>query len=387
MTRVEWPPELRIMLVAGEASGDLHGAALCRALKTQAPGAHLFGMGGSRMATAGMQLLADIGDTAIVGISEVVRRLPALRRTYRRLGSAILSERPAVLVLIDYPGMNLRLAATARAAGVPVVYFIPPQIWAWRPGRVKTIRRHVALVLAVFPFERALYRSAGVAAEFVGHPVLDALAAAPERSAARRELGVEEDTLLIGLLPGSRRQEIERMTPLMRDAAARIAAVHSRARFVLGLAPTVDRRAVEEHLDARPPIEVVADRTYAVMRAADLLLVTSGTATLEAALLGTPMVVCYRVSLLSELIGRLVVRVPWISLANIVLGRAVVPELYQRRDATADRVAREALALLDTPGALEAQRQAFGELSDRLGRPGVGERAARLVLAVAGARA
>ncbi|HEV8642521.1 MAG TPA: lipid-A-disaccharide synthase [Methylomirabilota bacterium] len=375
------------MLVAGEASGDLHGAALCRALKMQAPGARLFGMGGSRMATAGMQLLADIGDTAIVGISEVVRRLPALRRTYRRLVSAILSERPAVLVLIDYPGMNLRLAATARAAGVPVVYFIPPQIWAWRPGRVKTIRRYVALVLAVFPFERALYRSAGVAAEFVGHPVLDALAAAPERSAARRELGVEEGALLIGLLPGSRGQEIERMTPLLRDAAARIAAVHPRARFMLGLAPTVRRDAVEGHLNARPPIQVVADRTYAVMRAADLLLVTSGTATLEAALLGTPMVVCYRVSLLSELIGRLMVRVPWISLANIVLGRAVVPELYQRRDATAARVAREALALLDTPEALEAQRQAFGELSEQLGRPGVGDRAARLVLAVAGARA
>lgn len=375
------------MLVAGEASGDLHGAALCRALKMQAPGARLFGMGGSRMATAGVQLLADIGDTAIVGISEVVCRLPALRRTYRGLVSALLRERPAVLVLIDYPEMNLRLAAAARTAGIPVVYFIPPQIWAWRPGRVKTIRRYVALVLAVFPFERALYRSAGVAAEFVGHPVLDALGAAPERSAARRELGVEEGALLIGLLPGSRDREIARMTPLMRDAAARIAAARSRVRFVLGLAPTVDRRTVQGHLRAGPPIQVVADRTYAVMRAADLLLVTSGTATLEAALLGTPMVVCYRVSLLSELVGRFVLRVPWISLANIVLGRAVVPELYQRRDATAERVAREALALLETPGALEAQRQAFGELGEQLGQPGVGDRAARLVLAVAGARA
>lgn len=372
------------MLVAGEASGDVHGAALCRALNAAAPGARLFGMGGERMAAAGLDVLADIHDTAVVGFSEVVRRLPLLRRTFGRLVAALASEQPHVVVLIDYPGFNLRLARVAHAAGVPVVYFIPPQVWAWRPGRLETIRRRVSLVLAVFPFERALYRMAGVPVEFVGHPVLDALPAAPTRAAARRQLDLDETGLVIGLLPGSRSQEIERLLPLMRDAAARIARARSGARFVLGLAPSVSRAAVDRHLVGRPKVDVVEDRTYAVMRASDLLLVASGTATLEAGLLGTPMVVCYRLSAVSERIASVLARVPWASLTNIVLGRQVVPELCRRRDATGERLAREALRLLDTPGALDAQRQAFRELAAELGAPGVGARAARLVLDVAG---
>jgi lipid-A-disaccharide synthase len=384
MASAEARPAPRIMLVAGEASGDLHGAELCRALKTAAPAARLFGMGGDRMAAAGLEVLADIKETAVIGFSEVVRRLPLLRRTFARLVAAMGSERPHVLVVIDYPGFNLRLARAARAAGVPVVYFIPPQIWAWRPGRLETIRRRVSLVLAVFPFERALYGTAGVPVEFVGHPVLDALPAAPTRLAARQQLGLDEHSLVIGLLPGSRHQEIERLLPVMRGAAARIARARPPARFVLGLASSVSRAAVDRHLAGGPPVDVIADRTYAVMRASDLLLVTSGTATLEAALLGTPMVVCYRLSAVSERIAAVVVRVPWISLANIVLGRRVVPELYRRRDATAERLAAEALRLLDSPAALEAQRRAFQELQAELGAPGVGARAAKLVLNVAG---
>ncbi len=370
------------MLVAGEASGDLHGASLSRALRLASPGARLLGMGGAGMAAAGVELIADIRDSAVVGLSEVFRRLPELRRIYRRLVSALTGERPDVLVLIDYPGMNLRLAGVARRLGVPVVYFIPPQIWAWRPGRLRTIRDRVALVLAVLPFERALYARAGVPAEFVGHPLLDALAAAPERGAARRELGLDDRALVIGLLPGSRHQEIERMTPLMREAATRIRAVRPQARFVVGLAPTVERGAVARHLAGDPAGWLLTDRTYAVMRASDLLLATSGTVTLEAALLGTPMVVCYRVSRLSEWVAHRVVRVPWISLPNIVLGRAVVPELIRRRDASAGRLAQEALRLLDTPGALDAQRGAFKELAVELGEPGVGARAARLILSI-----
>jgi lipid-A-disaccharide synthase len=264
-----------------------------------------------------------------------------------------------------------------------VVYFIPPQIWAWRGGRIKTIRRLVARVLAVLPFETALYRSAGVPVEFVGHPVLDLLAAAPQRSLARRQLRVDETSTLIGLLPGSRREEVSRLLPEMREAAARIAAERPDARFVLALAPTVDRTAVECHLAGERRIEVVSSLTYAVMAASDLVLVASGTATLEAALLGAPMVVCYRVSRLSELVGRLLIRVPWISLVNITLGRAVVPELCQS-DATGERIGSEALRLLNDSAGRKAQREAFAELSGRLGAAGVGARAARSVLAVAG---
>src|SRR5207249_9243070 len=360
-----------IMLAAGEASGDLHGAALCHALRAEAPGCRLFGMGGPRMAAAGMDLLVDVTAVAAAG-GEAVSLVPLLYRAYRRLRAVLDgARRPGVLVVIDFPEFNLRLARAARRAGVPVVYFIPPQIWAWRSWRVRTIRRVISLVLAVFPFETALYRRAGVPVEFVGHPLLDALAGAPDRAAARRQLGLDDGALVIGLLPGSRREETERVLPAMREAVTAIGRARRDARFVLALAPTVEPATVERGLGVGSPVAIAHGRSHAVMSAADLLLVASGTATLEAALLGTPMVVCYRVSRLTELMVRSLMRVPWISLPNLTLGRAVVPELYQAA-ATGERLGREALWLLDTPGALDAQRAAFRELRGQLGAPGVG---------------
>ncbi len=373
-----------VMLVAGEASGDLHGSALAGGLQALHPGVRLTGMGGPRMARAGVALLADVQDTAVVGFSEAVARLPGLWRTFRRLVSALERDRPDVVVLIDFPGFNLRLAAVARAAGIPVVYFVPPQVWAWRPGRLQAIRRHVALVLAVLPFEPPLYRVAGVPAEFVGHPAVDQLATAPSRAAARRALGVAEDDVVVGLLPGSRAQEIERLAPLMRDAARCLADRRPRVRFLVALAPTVDRAAVAHRLAGVPPVDFHAGGPAPVIRAADVLIVASGTATLEAALLGTPMVVCYRVSPVTEAIGRAVCRVPWISLVNLVLGRAVVPELYRRRDTTGERLADEALRLLDDTAARAAQEEAFAELREAMGEPGAGRRAAARVLGAAG---
>ena len=374
-----------VMLVAGEASGDLHGAALCRALRELDPHCRLFGMGGARMAAEGMNVLVDLTAKAATGGTEVFGQVPRLYRAYRELRAVLESaDRPAVLVLIDFPEFNLRLARAARRVRVPVVYFIPPQIWAWRGGRVKTIRELVSLVLAVFPFETPLYRHAGVPVEFVGHPLLDQLQAAPTREAARRRFGLAEGTPAVGLLPGSRHQEVVGVLPAMRDAAAEILKAVPGTRFILGLAPTIERELVTRHLAGGPPVDIVEGHTHAVIRAADVALVTSGTVTLEAALLGTPMVVCYRLSFLSELMVRTLIRVPWVSLANLTLGRAVVPELY-RRTTTSARLAREALRLLTDAGASERQRAAFGELAGQLGEPGVGARAARLVLAQAGA--
>ncbi len=372
------------MIVAGEASGDLHGATLCQALKTLTPDVRLFGMGGRRMADAGVDVLIDVTGSAVVGGTEAVSRVPMLYRAYRRLRAALHHSRPAAVVLIDFPEFNLRLARAAHREGIPVVYFIPPQIWAWRHARVRTLRRLVSLVLAVFPFELDLYRRAGVPVAYVGHPVLDAIATAPSRAEARRQLGMPEDALVIGLLPGSRREEVERALPAMRDACRRIASVRGETRFVVGLAPTIDRATIEAASAEGVRTEIAPDGAYAVMRAADLLLVTSGTATLEAALLGAPMIVSYQLSWVSEALARLVIRVPWISLANIILGRAVVPEFY-RKTATGERLAAEALRLLSDSRALEAQREAFGELAAQLGGAGVGLRAARLVLSVASA--
>jgi lipid-A-disaccharide synthase len=372
-----------IMVVAGEASGDLHGATLCGALRALAPARPLLGMGGARMAAAGLERLADVTGAAVIGGTEALGPIPTLLRAWRRLRAALQGARPpAVLVLIDFPEFNLRLARVARRAGIPVVYFIPPQVWAWRPWRVRAVARHTSLVLAVFPFEVPLYRRAGARVEFVGHPVLDALARAPSRQEARRRLGLEPGCPVVGLLPGSRAQEIESTQPVLHAAAARIAAAHPATRFVLAAVEGGRPDPSETLRDAAPPVQVVRGDAYAVMRAADLLLVNSGTATLEAALLGTPMVVCYRLSRLSEAWIRLLVRVPWISLANITLGRAVVPELYQRAF-TPERVAAAALALLDSPSALTAQREAFRELAGALGEPGVGLRAARHVVSIA----
>ena len=374
---------LVIMIAVGEASGDLHGATLCRALRAAAPECRLVGMGGPRMRAEGMDVAIDLTGAAAVGGTEAEGRVPARVRAYRTMRAMLAAPvPPGVLVLVDFPEFNLRLAAAARRAGVPVVYFIPPQIWAWRPWRIRAIRRLTSLVLAVFPFEHALYRAAGVRVEFVGHPVLDALPEAPTREQARGALGLDGTGPVIGVLPGSRREEVERLLPAMCEAAARVAAAHPDARFVLALAPTIKRATVDRLVaGARARIEVVAGRTHAVVRAADLLLIASGTATLEAALLGTPMVVCYRLSWLSDTIARLLIRVPWMSLANITLGRSVVPELY--RDTSGESLATAALRLLDTPGALQAQRDAFAELSGQLGAPGVGDRAARLILSVA----
>jgi lipid-A-disaccharide synthase len=376
-----------ILLSAGEASGDLHGATLCRALREMAPSLRLVGMGGPRMAAAGAELVADVSRHAVVGTSEALGRIPGLYRAYRMLQARLFEDRPRALVVIDFPEFNLRLARSARRAGVPVVYFIPPQLWAWRRGRIRQMERRVSRVLAVLPFEEELYRAAGISVDVVGHPLLDVLPLDLTRDAARRELGLDPGEVVVGLLPGSRREEVTRLLPPMLTAAHRLAASGAAGRFTLGLAPTVDRAAVEgltkaAFADGGPRVDVVERRTYEVMAAADVVLIASGTATLEAALLGVPMVVCYRVSRLTEALVRMTVRVPWCSLPNLIAGRAVVPEILQD-DLTGQRLASEALRLLEDPVAATAQRAAFKEVRARLGEPGVGRRAARAVLEAA----
>lgn len=378
-----------IMLSAGEASGDLHGATMCRALRALDPGLRLIGMGGPRMAAAGVEILVDPTAHAAMGTSEAIGRVPGLYRAYKLLVRRLREARPMAMVLIDFPEFNLRLARQARRAGIPVVYFIPPQLWAWRRGRIRQMARRVTRVLAAFPFEKSLYEEAGVPVEFVGHPLLDVVPSDLDRAKARERLGVGERQALVGLLPGSRRQEVDRLLPPMLDAAVRLSRADGRRCFVLGLAASVDRGLVTVHLRRAseaggPPVEVVEGLTHEVMAASDALLIASGTATLEAALLGAPMVVCYRVSPLSEVVARLLARSAWISLPNIVAGRGVVPEILQD-EVTGARLASEAERLLVDSVAATAQRAAFKEVRSRLGQPGVGVRAARAVLKVVGA--
>src|SRR6266545_6662443 len=237
-----------IMLSAGEASGDLHGGTLCLALTDLCPGVKLFGMGGGRMAAAGMEVIADPTGQAVVGTSEALGRIPELYRAYRALVTRLRDERPRALVVIDFPEFNLRLARQARRAGVPVLYFIPPQLWAWRRGRIRQMARRVSRVLAVLPFEQELYESAGVPVEFVGHPLLDVLPLDLARDQARRRLGLDPSEAVVGLLPGSRREEVTRLLPHMLAAVRHLASTPTARRFVLGLAPTVDRAPVDQLL-------------------------------------------------------------------------------------------------------------------------------------------
>jgi lipid-A-disaccharide synthase len=339
------------------------------------------------MAAAGMEVIADPTSRAVVGVNEALGRVPELYRAYRRLVSRLRDEPPHALVLIDFPEFNLSLARHARRAGVPVLYFIPPQLWAWRRGRIRQMARRVSRVLAVLPFEGELYKRAGVPVEFVGHPLLDVLPLDLGREESRRRLGLCPSEAVVGLLPGSRREEVARLLPAMLAATRRLASAGAARRVVLGLAPTVDRAVVEALLRqtdgaAAPRVDVLEGRTYEVMAAADVLLVASGTATLEAALLGAPMVVCYRVSRITEACVRLLVRVPWASLPNIVAGRPIVPEILQD-EVSGERLATEALRLLQDPLAATAQRAAFKDLRARLGEPGVARRAAAAVIEAA----
>jgi lipid-A-disaccharide synthase len=366
-------------MVAGEASGDLHGATLARALATLAPDLRIAGMGGVRMAAAGVRLLQRAERVAVVGGTEALGRLPALWTAFRALRRQLRYRRPGVVVLIDFPEFNMRLARAARRYGVPVVYFVAPQVWAWRRGRVRAMARDVNRVLAIFPFEVSLYHEAGVPVEFVGHPVLDVLPAL-DHGAARSGL-VPEGGALVGLLPGSRDAEVRRHLPVLLGAASQIATRRPGTRFAVPVASTIAVAGVETAVRASGlPIAVLPGEAYRVMVAADLLLVASGTATLEAACYGTPMVVLYRLSSLSHGLARFLVRgVSHISLPNIVAGREIVREFIQGR-ATPDALAGAALELLEDDVARAAQRAALLEVRTRLGEVGGGLRAARAVL-------
>jgi lipid-A-disaccharide synthase len=380
---VEIRAPLDVLIVAGEASGDLHGGSLARALHALEPDLRIAGMGGGRMREAGVRLIQRMEDVSVVGATEVVRRIPALIRARRALRGELRAARPRVLVLVDFPDFNLGLAASARRLGVPVVYFIPPQVWAWRRGRLRVMRRRVTRVLAVLPFEIGLYEEAGIPVEFVGHPLLDVL---PDLDRAEARVGLGRPGVpLVGLLPGSRREEVRQLLPELLGAARAIDARLPGARFVLPLAPTIDARTISAPVAAAGvPVDVRPGEAHRVMAAADLVLVASGTATLEAACYGVPMVVVYRLSRPSYAVARLLVRgVSHISLPNIVAGRGVVPELIQDR-ARSPIIAETAVALLTDDAARVAQRAALLDVRSRLGVPGAAARAARAILREAG---
>jgi len=297
----------------------------------------------------------------------------------------IRDNRPHLAVLIDYPGFNLRLAKVFKANAVPVLYYVSPQVWAWRSGRIKKIAQRVAKMAVILPFEAPLYEQAGVDVEFVGHPLLDILDQGLTREEARRRLGIAADALFIGLLPGSRGREVKSLLPPLVGAAEILAADFPRSRFMIPLAASIDKDIVQGLIaQSRLPIEIVEGRAFEVMKAADLLLMASGTATLEGAIAGCPMVIIYRLSLLSYLIGRMLIKVKCIGLANIVVGKKVVPELIQG-EVTPQRIALEAKKILQDDAMRKEIKDEFKFITSKLGGSGASRRVARIALQMMGA--
>lgn len=374
----------RILIVTGEASGDLHGANLAAALKARRPDLELLGVGGSKMASAGVQLLKGIERLDAMGLPGLAQLRQAFR-TYWTLTRFLKENRLDTVVFIDNPGLNLRLARAAKRAGHRVVYYIAPQIWAWHASRIHLIKRVVDLVLVILPFEERLYREAAVPCRFVGHPVLDAVAPTYDSAELRKRFGVEPEALVIGLLPGSREREVRDLLPAMLDAASRLARSGQSGgplTFLLAQAPTIQSGLLDALLaGAGVRVHVIRDQPHEVMAASDLLWAASGTATLQAAVIGTPTVLLYRTTWLTYRIARAVVQVPWIGLANLVAGRSIMPELIQD-EATAERLAAEAGRLLSDHGARQAMKAAFKEVRAALGQPGASRRAAEAILGV-----
>ena len=365
------------MIVAGEASGDMHGAALVSALKRLHPAWRFYGVGGNKLREAGVELLADSADMAVVGLTEVFFKLPLIKKVMQTLTRSWQEKKPAAVILIDYPDFNLLLASKAHARGIKVFYYISPQVWAWRKGRIRTIRRVVDKMVVILPFEEAIYRQTGVDATFVGHPLLDLIPGRPSPREAREKLGLRGDSVTVALLPGSRPSEAARLLPICL-AAAELMPPGER-QFILPLASTLSREFVEKILgDYSVNVTVIDQAVYDVLAAADLAIVASGTATLEAALMETPMVIIYRVSRLSYLLGRMFIRVKNIGLVNIIAGQTIVPELIQR-EANPGRIAEVATMILGDPEQRARMKSALSGIRTLLGSPGAAERAARLL--------
>lgn len=372
----------RVMMVAGEASGDAHGASLVGHLKDLIPGVEVMGIGGSAMMRAGVRILIDSSEVSVVGLIEVIRHIGVIRKAFNLLEEAMQRERPDLILLIDFPDFNLRVARTARRLGIPVLYYISPQVWAWRRGRVKEIARLVDRMLVIFPFEVPIYETVGLDVEFVGHPLADGLPASGSAMEILRELGLPKGARPLGLLPGSRRTEIRHILPCLLKAAEIVWRRDPSVHWILPVAPTLRFEDFSSTLkNVKSPVTLVDGRVEDLLPACDAAMVASGTATLQAGLAGTPMVIVYRANPLTYHIVRLLVDVEFIGLVNIVSEKRVVEELIQNK-ASPEAISREILRILDDRAYRDRIRRDLDGLREKLGPGDASRRAARAVHAM-----
>ena len=377
-----YQPTKNVLIVAGEASGDLHGSNLVKAMQRLQPGIRFYGIGGEKMAEAGVDILVPASKLAVVGIFEVLAKSFSIAGAKFKLNALLKKHPPDLLILIDYPGFNLRLAQKAKAYGLRVLYYISPQIWAWRQGRVKKISKVVDRMAVILPFEKDFYQNSDLKIEYVGHPLMDHIPQATLFEEAHRDAQIKKNPI-IGILPGSRTQEIKRLLPIMIKALEMISANHPDMKVLLPMSTTINDELVEfvNHFLRATflKITILRQDLHQALRGCDLALVTSGTATLETAIMEIPMVIVYRVSLLSYWIGKMVVKVPYIGLVNLVAENKVVPEFVQK-EVTPAKLANEMLSILESPQRKIEMARDLKMVKKRLGEPGASERTARIAL-------
>jgi lipid-A-disaccharide synthase len=367
-----------VAIIAGEASGDQHGAKLVKAMQKKNPALFFCGIGGPALKQAGVRILLNASELAVVGITEVFSKIPSIIKGIRTVKKLLSSLRPDLLILIDFPDFNLHIAGIAKKLGIPVLYYISPQIWAWRRRRVKRIGRIVDHMAVILPFEEQFYREHNVPVTFVGHPLLDAHLPAAEKP-LKSHLKSEP---VIGLVPGSRDNEVARHLPVMLNAAAILKERLNHATFIVSHAHSVEKRQIEaiiaehgRHVD----VEVVSDGVETVFEYCDAIVAASGTVTLQAAIHGCPMVIIYKVSRVSYWLGRALVRVPNIGLVNLVAGRQIVPELVQA-DACSENIVSAIESMINDREGLTNLKEQFRTLRDKLGGAGASEKVARIAL-------
>jgi lipid-A-disaccharide synthase len=374
------------MIFAGEASGDLHGSYLVREIRKRCSGVELYGIGGDRMSQEGVHLLYHLRDLSVMGIWEVITQIRFFFRVLRNLKRAIREKSPELIILIDYPGLNIRLAKCAKHLDIPVLYYISPQVWAWGRRRIKSLIRYVDRMTVILDFEVELYRSAGFDVDFFGHPLVEELTFSGNRQAFLDEFGFHDTRRLLTLLPGSRRQEVSRILPIMASAAGIIHGKTGSIQVAVGryggIEDSVYRKALE---NVSVPVTLVADRTDRLIEHSDFLIVASGTATLEAAYYGIPHVIVYKVAPFTALMGRLLIRIPCIGLVNILAGRLIVREFIQG-DAEPAKIAAAVLSYLNDRHLSEELAANLALVRKKMGTPGVSAKTAELALTMAGYR-
>ncbi len=356
----------KVLISAGEASGDLYAAALVDALHRRRPDIEFFGCAGPRMQKAGVRPVVDAHSLAVVGLVEVIAHIPRIYGEYRKLLAAARTEHPQLAILTDSPDFNLRVARQLKKLGIPVFYLVAPQVWAWRKGRLPLMRRTIRRLLCIFPFEPAFFAKHGIAATYIGHPLTRLVKPSASRAELRRRFGIPDGTPLVALLPGSRTGEAARHLPILLETVQRLQKASPAPRFVLAVPPdTIPASSNFRERISAASIQLVEGKTWDVLVCADVALAASGTVTIEACLLGTPMVTFYRVNQLSWWMGKALVRVPFYSMVNLVAGRKIVPELIQHR-MTAENLAREAQALIENELARNGMRRDLAEVVENL---------------------